>query len=497
MQTLAIKWLHARWSSSTEYTSRLRDEARLLALLRHPAIVGVHGLTRIDGRLAILMEPIDGVDLSHVDRLPLRAALQVAAETADALDAAWSQQPSGHSAPLHVVHRDIKPSNIMVTARGAVKVMDFGVARASFDTREAQTRSQQFGTARYMAPERWLNGVAEAPSDIFSLGVTLMELASGEAFAQPRLSREGFAADLDAGLKTLPKQVELEALIRRMCAFLPQDRPDASEVSRLCQELSNRVSGQNLRTWAAVGVVIDTSVQASSPLTGTEVHEDSGDIDTTFAPEDLDGTTDRPAPPHSTKTKTRPIFSLGNSDIVETQSHVIEDRRRGRAPWFGLGLMAVGLSVGWWMWPPSVAFPADPTPLPQTELAAVAPVLVEPEVVKPDAAPVPQPEVAVHSPAPASPPKRFPQIEDDGVVDVQTEPEAEKVHVIFNIDKGLLVRTPYGDAKPPRQGLKLPKNQTVRLTVTEDGEQWTCQISVGSTTSQISIQGRDNGRCHK
>ena len=118
VQTLAVKWLHPQWSESLELTRRLRDEARLLALLHHDHIVRVHGLTTIEGRLAILMEPVDGTDLSELAECPPRAALEIVAAVADALDAACHMTPPGHDGPLNVVHRDIKPSNVMVTRRG-------------------------------------------------------------------------------------------------------------------------------------------------------------------------------------------------------------------------------------------------------------------------------------------------------------------------------------------------------------------------------------------
>ncbi|MCA9491134.1 MAG: protein kinase, partial [Myxococcales bacterium] len=117
VQTLAVKRLLPQWTADADLVARLKDEARLLALLRHDHVVRVHGLTRIEGALAILMEPVEGVDLAtlvpRTGPLPARVALEVVEAVADALDAAWCTVPPGQERPLHVVHRDIKPSNVM------------------------------------------------------------------------------------------------------------------------------------------------------------------------------------------------------------------------------------------------------------------------------------------------------------------------------------------------------------------------------------------------
>jgi len=155
VQRLAVKVLSAELAASSDVAARHRDEARLLALLNHDNIVKVVDMVEIDGRPALLMEVVDGVDggalLRHAP-LPARAAVEVGQAVASALRFASETPEPGTGRPLAVVHRDIKPANILISRHGGVKVLDFGIARGDFD-REGRTESVQFGTARYMAPE--------------------------------------------------------------------------------------------------------------------------------------------------------------------------------------------------------------------------------------------------------------------------------------------------------------------------------------------------------
>jgi len=145
---------------------------------------------------------------------------------------------------------------VQVTASGEIKVLDFGIARAEFNTREAQSRSALLGSVRYMAPERFEG--AEGPAgDVYSLGCVLQELLTGKrigkslsrralhdvniACAQRRLS------DLRRGL---PELEQLQALVVQMLSFEPERRPSAREVERRCLELSRQGAGVGLRDWA-------------------------------------------------------------------------------------------------------------------------------------------------------------------------------------------------------------------------------------------------------
>jgi serine/threonine protein kinase len=120
---VAVKVLKEQWLESEELIRRTRDEAMLLARLRHKNILRVEAMTEIDQRPAIVMEFVDGVDLGQlieakdgaITAFPPRAAYRIAMETASALHAAWARVPYGLSEPLQVVHRDIKPPNIMIS----------------------------------------------------------------------------------------------------------------------------------------------------------------------------------------------------------------------------------------------------------------------------------------------------------------------------------------------------------------------------------------------
>lgn len=177
---VAIKVLPDRTSGSDEAVARFEREARAVAALSHPNIVAVHSLGS-DGELRYLvMELLEGETLhERLRRGPLPAALaaETAARVADALAAAHARG---------VIHRDVKPSNVFLTKDGAVKVLDFGLARAvetslSDDSpTEVRTRTGvTLGTLGYMSPEQLSGEEVDSRSDVFSLGCVLHEMLTG------------------------------------------------------------------------------------------------------------------------------------------------------------------------------------------------------------------------------------------------------------------------------------------------------------------------------
>lgn len=173
----AVKVIAGEFTASeeAEYTERFQREARAIARLRHPHIVGIYQFGRMEGLYYMAMVFLDGEDLryrlrkyiSQNEQMPVAEILKMAAEIADALDYAHGQG---------VIHRDIKPSNIMMTSHGAA-LTDFGLA---LSTQEG-TMGDTFGSAHYIAPEQAVSSARAVPqSDLYSLGIVLYESFAGK-----------------------------------------------------------------------------------------------------------------------------------------------------------------------------------------------------------------------------------------------------------------------------------------------------------------------------
>jgi eukaryotic-like serine/threonine-protein kinase len=171
---VAVKILLAQYAHDPAFLARFRREAQSAASLSHPNIVGVYDTGSEADTWFIVMEYVDGRTLKDIIRaegaLYWARAAEVAADVAGALAVAHARG---------IVHRDVKPGNVMLTTEGKVKVMDFGIARATAVPSITQT-SAVVGTAQYIAPEQAQGLEVDARSDVYALGCCLYEMVTGQ-----------------------------------------------------------------------------------------------------------------------------------------------------------------------------------------------------------------------------------------------------------------------------------------------------------------------------
>ncbi len=170
---VAIKVLQAQFARDPSFLIRFKREAQAAASLSHPNIVAVYDTGSEDGTHFIVMEYVDGRTLKDVIRAegplyPERVA-EICADVCSALVAAHARG---------LIHRDIKPGNVMLTPDGKVKVMDFGIARATTSETITQTAAV-VGTAQYISPEQAQGQTVDYRSDLYSLGCCLYEMLTG------------------------------------------------------------------------------------------------------------------------------------------------------------------------------------------------------------------------------------------------------------------------------------------------------------------------------
>jgi eukaryotic-like serine/threonine-protein kinase len=287
---VAVKVLHAALAEDAAFLRRFRAEAQLAASLHHPHIVTVHDWGEDDVPFMVL-ELLEGGSLRAMldegTRLSVAQAARVGRDVASALDYAHTRG---------VLHRDIKPANLLFDEHGIVRVADFGLARALAEASWTEPAGAMFGTARYASPEQAKGAQLDGRSDLYSLGLVLVESVTGSV---------PFNADTTLGLLTARTQTPLTApeelgslgpVIDRAGALEPTDRyPDAATMR------------------AAISDAADT-LPPPSPLT-------------------LAGMTDR-ADPHPTRAvppAAPPLFDQDTADIAVEPTILVEPDEKKRS----------------------------------------------------------------------------------------------------------------------------------------------------------------------
>ena len=252
---VAIKVLPPEFTRSADRRARFEREARLLAALNHPHIAQVYGFEESEGTAGLVMELVPGDTLDTL--IPPRGirpahALVIARQICDALEAAHEKG---------IVHRDLKPTNIKVTPDGVVKVLDFGLAKASasdvgnearppIGTSDATNQGVILGTATYMSPEQARGQSVDKRTDIWAFGCVLYELLTG---------RRAFAGD--SMTDTLAHVIEREP----DWSALPETTPDV--IRRLLERCLRKDVRQRLRDIADARMEIDDAIAAPAAAT--------------------------------------------------------------------------------------------------------------------------------------------------------------------------------------------------------------------------------------
>lgn len=171
---VALKMLRPEYKSDAEFIDKFRQEARAVAKLSHPNVVSIYDIVVDEERIYLVMEIVEGKNLKDLiqekTRLSIVESLEIAGQIASALSVAHGNQ---------IVHCDIKPHNIILNDEQEVKVTDFGIARA-VNSSTVRVTETVVGSAHYFSPEQAKGGEIKAYSDIYSLGVVLYEMTTGE-----------------------------------------------------------------------------------------------------------------------------------------------------------------------------------------------------------------------------------------------------------------------------------------------------------------------------
>lgn len=318
---IALKVMHGHLSDDTVFQSRFIQEARAAARLADPHVVNVFDQGQ-DGDMAYLvMEYLPGITLRELLREQRRLTVP---QTVTIMDAILSGLAAAHRAGI--VHRDVKPENVLLAEDGRIKIGDFGLARAT--TANTASGAQLLGTIAYLAPELVTRGMADARSDIYSLGIMLYEMLVGE---QPYKGEQPMQIAFQHATDSVPRPSvknpgvpeQLDELVLWATEKSPDERPtDASVMLDRLREIEREL-----------GIAPQVARTLSAGIIREEVAGDSGDL-TQVLPAAMTGPTSA-------------VEEADNATRLRTASR----RRSRRGAWLvALVLLLAGLAAGagWW-----------------------------------------------------------------------------------------------------------------------------------------------------
>ena len=247
---VAIKLMHRDISSDPDQLERFRREARAVARMNHPHVVTVIDAGEDDGAPYIVFEYVEGETLKErirrQGRLPVAEAVAYAIEIARALECAHSHK---------LVHRDVKPQNVLIDRDGRAKVTDFGIAR-SMEAQGLTATGRVLGTTDYVSPEQALGHDVTEQSDIYSLGIVLYEMLTGEvpfrADTQVAVAMKHVREPLPDVQRRRPEvSAALAAVVERATAKETANR--YATVAEMVHDLEEVLAIEAARTGSATG----------------------------------------------------------------------------------------------------------------------------------------------------------------------------------------------------------------------------------------------------
>jgi serine/threonine protein kinase len=287
-KVVAVKRILPQLAQDTDFVAMFVDEARVCARLAHPNIVQVFDFGEHDGELYMAMEYVDGTTAARLVRaaasrgeeVPLDAALYIALGVLRGLDYAHNARDD-EGKPLDLVHRDVSPGNVLIDRSGAVKLTDFGIARAAEIERRTDA-GQLKGKLGYMSPEQVVGRELDARSDLFTVGIALAELVmlrplfSGPSEIDVLMRiRDADLGVLDRAGSRVPDDVRavlFRALARDRALRYPSAAAFAEGIEEILRRRRLQVGPAKLAAWVErLGLV--TSTETEEPQSETSIRQ--------------------------------------------------------------------------------------------------------------------------------------------------------------------------------------------------------------------------------
>ncbi len=402
---VALKTILPIFAEDPRFRRMFLDEAKIASGIEHVNVAQILDLGEQDGQLYLVMEWVDGDSLQELDRaaekagleLPIPVLVRVLADACAGLHAAH-ELSDAHGRALNVVHRDVSPQNILISSKGVVKVIDFGVVKARRRATEETTTGTIKGKLQYMAPEQALGQSVDRRADIFSVGATLYRLLARRPVYRGSSPFSTFQRLTSAAPpEPLPAHVPgaLSSIVLRALSFDPAKR--YATAAELGAELEGLLQGPYQTTSREVSAVVEQYLGAALVARRNailEALEESSLEDRTHPqPPEWSGVSEAKTLPHALSTVPpsesgeRELKSL-SEDVTRPLNAAPRPPRRQVAVGVKLALagvvVALGGALGSWLVPSSEVVPALPSSSSSPLIEAAPAPLVPPPAAEPE-----------------------------------------------------------------------------------------------------------------